>query len=218
MDIDLSNLPVDIFIYQITYLPFSDVVSVCQSNSKLHDYCVNPKYNLQWKKLIDDTFGNIMYYNIHLKNLWKKLNMVPGTYNYIIYTQFIKTLHPSDQLRIYYKQGDMTAFNDPRFNDHWRLVVLNEDIKRKYGNGIYGIKYSDGTFRIVEYNSDIRRPSVKQGKKCNVFKKDDLIKILTSLNIPLNPTFNRTEICEQIESYLLETNRVVDLTKINNFI
>ncbi len=31
----LSQLPIDIFIQNITYLPFSDVVNICSGNKKL---------------------------------------------------------------------------------------------------------------------------------------------------------------------------------------
>lgn len=56
---DLTTQPIDLFITQLTYLPFKDVKSLCSSNKKSFDYCTNPKYNNNWKKLIDDTFGNI---------------------------------------------------------------------------------------------------------------------------------------------------------------
>ena len=50
MSIDLSQLHVDIFIKEVTYLPFNDVISVCEANKTLHNYCTNPKYNNKWKK------------------------------------------------------------------------------------------------------------------------------------------------------------------------
>ncbi len=42
MNIDhLSQLPVDLFIKEITYLPFDEVISVCQADTTLHNYCTN---------------------------------------------------------------------------------------------------------------------------------------------------------------------------------
>jgi hypothetical protein len=43
----LSQLPVDVFIQQITYLPFKDTT--------LRGYCSDPKYQNKWKRLIDLT-------------------------------------------------------------------------------------------------------------------------------------------------------------------
>ncbi len=38
----LTQLPVDLFIKQITYLPFQDVVKVCNVNVKLRGFCNDP--------------------------------------------------------------------------------------------------------------------------------------------------------------------------------
>ena len=57
MDIDyLSKMPIDLFIQQVTYLPFKDVINLCQANKTLHNYCTNHKYNINWKILIENTF------------------------------------------------------------------------------------------------------------------------------------------------------------------
>ena len=98
----LSNLPVDLFIQSITYLPFSDVINVCSSNEKLHNYCTDKKYNTQWKSLIDNTFSSIYDYEGKLKNLWTKLGLNEGTYNYIVYVKLIDLLDPVTQATIYY--------------------------------------------------------------------------------------------------------------------
>ena len=74
MDIDrLSKLPVDLFIQQITYLPFKDVVSVCQANVKLRSYCNDPKYNIAWKALINNTFGEVYNYEEKLERFRQNL-------------------------------------------------------------------------------------------------------------------------------------------------
>ena len=74
MDIDhLSLLPVDLFIQQITHLPFDNVISICKANKTLHNYCTNSRYTNNWKNLIDNTFGNIYNYDDHLEDIRKNL-------------------------------------------------------------------------------------------------------------------------------------------------
>jgi ubiquitin C-terminal hydrolase len=58
----LSQLPVDAFIHQITYLSFKDVMSLCCVNTTLRGYCSDLKYRNKWKHLIDSTFQNISGY------------------------------------------------------------------------------------------------------------------------------------------------------------
>ncbi len=123
MDIDhLSKLPVDLFIQQITYLPFEDVISVCKANTKLHRYC--SEFNIQWKALINNTFGNVYGYQDKLKVIWSKLGVKENIYNYSIYTQLVKLLDPITQLMIYYRQGDMKSFDDPKFKQNQRFLAL----------------------------------------------------------------------------------------------
>ena len=125
MDIDyLSQLPVDLFIQNITYLPFDDIVSVCIANQKLHAYCSDPKYTNHWKKLIDNTFSNIYDYPNKLKEIWVKLGLNKNIYNYLVYTQLVRLLDPITQLMIYYKQGDMKSFDNPKFNDIQRFLAF----------------------------------------------------------------------------------------------
>ncbi len=125
MDIDyLSQLPIDMFIKNITYLPFDDVMSLCSSNTTLHNYCSNPSYNSNWKKLIDDTFGNIHNYQEKLKQIRSKLKINDGVYNYLVYSHLVKVLDPITQLIIYYKQKDMDSFNNPKFTNVQRFLSL----------------------------------------------------------------------------------------------
>ena len=107
----LSQLPVDVFIQEITYLPFQDVVNVCSANVKLRAFCNDPTYNTKWKALINNTFKDSVYsYDDKLKELWKKLNTEPETYNYLVYTRLVKLLDPITQAMIYYKQKDLESF------------------------------------------------------------------------------------------------------------
>ena len=121
---DLSKLPIDIFIKEITYLPFNTVISVCNTNKKLHSYCTDSKYNNQWKNLIDDTFSSIDGYYDKLKDFWTKLKFSENTYNYLVYTQLIELLDPVTQLMIYYSQGDMDSFKNKRFEKVQRFLAL----------------------------------------------------------------------------------------------
>ena len=106
----LSRLPIDIFIQNITYLPFSDVVNICQSNKKIHNYCTHSRYNIRWKALINNTFSQVDNYQEKLNKIWLDLNVTKNTYNYLVYTQLIKLLDPITQAMIYYRQGDMKFF------------------------------------------------------------------------------------------------------------
>ncbi len=124
MDIDrISKLLVDLFIKEITYLPFDNVITICTSNTTLHNYCTNSKYNNRWRNLIDNTFGNIYNYNDYLKEIRKKLKLGDGVYNYIVYTHLVKLLDPITQLMIYYRQGDK-IFDNPNYNNIQRFMAL----------------------------------------------------------------------------------------------
>ena len=120
----LINQPVDIFIAQLTYLPFKDVKALCSSTSELRDYCTNPKYNNNWKKLIDNTFGNVDHYEEKLKELWLKLEVPNNTYNYRVYTDLINILDPVTQHMIWYQQGDMELFNKGKDNNPRYLALF----------------------------------------------------------------------------------------------
>ena len=129
---------IDIFLKLVTYLPFRDVASICQTNKFYHEYCTDPKYNIRWKNLIDNTFKHIYDYPNILTRLWTKLNYdKDNTYNYIIYTQLVKLLDPITQLMIYHKQGDMVNFNDnEKFNNTQRFLAMfllgNVDKMKEY--------------------------------------------------------------------------------------
>ncbi len=120
----LSGLPIDLFIQQITYLPFDNVITICTSNKKLHNYCTNSKYNSRWKKIIDDTFGGIYNYDNYLKEIRNKLNINDDVYNYLVYSHLVKVLDLITQLMIYYRQGDMKSFDDPQFTKVQRFLAL----------------------------------------------------------------------------------------------
>lgn len=117
------DLPADVFIELLTYLPFQDVISVCQSNSRTRYYCTDVKYNAVWKRLIDSTFKDTFYYTDNLEKIWKDLGVDVGTYNYLVYTKLVKLLDPITQLRIYYKQGDMESFDSDRFSNKQRFLA-----------------------------------------------------------------------------------------------
>ncbi len=130
----LSRLPVDVFIKEITYLPFDNVISVCKTNTTLHNYCTNSRYTNSWKLLIDTTFSGIYNYDDHLNNIRAKLGIDEGTYNYLIYTHLVKVLDPITQLMIYYRQGDTNSFDNQNYDNTQRflaLFLLGEKYKMK---------------------------------------------------------------------------------------
>ena len=103
----LSNLPIDLFMKQITYLPYEEVIKVCQANKKLHNYCTN--YDLHWKNLILNAFGTLPDYQAILREIHEKLGS--EQYNYSVYTQFVNYLDPDTLLLIYDKQKDYVNFD-----------------------------------------------------------------------------------------------------------
>ena len=103
----LSDLPIDLFMKQITYLPYEEVIKVCQANKKLHNYCTN--YDLHWKNLILNAFGTLPDYQAILREIHEKLGS--KQYNYSVYTQFVNYLDPDTLLLIYDKQNDKVNFD-----------------------------------------------------------------------------------------------------------
>ena len=132
----LSHLPVDLFIKEITYLSFDEVINVCQTNKTLHNYCTNYKYNNNWKALIDNTFRDIYSYDNYLKEIRNKLNISDGIYNYLVYSHLVKVLDPITQLMIYYRQDDMDSFDSPEYTNTQNFLALfllgNVNVMRKY--------------------------------------------------------------------------------------
>jgi len=130
---DLSKLPIDIFIKIIRYLPFDKVIEICQIkegiNDELNPYCVKEKYSYIWKGLLLNTFGTLYDYPEILELLINKYEH----YNYYVYTEFINFLDPIGQAMIYYKQHDINNFI--KFNDKhkfYAMVLLGNTDMDKY--------------------------------------------------------------------------------------
>lgn len=206
--------PVDVFIKQITYLPFTDVISICSSNQRLRNYCMN--YDNHWKSLIDNTFGEIYDYQNKLEEIRQRL----GTkgYNYLVYTHLIKILDHVTQLMIYYKQKDMKSFDDQRFTTEERaaaLFLLNEPqeletygpvgdiyirilINQADGNDYNRVlvkmaQYGNmrGILRMLEYGADINSDDGAPLYQAASYDHFEVVKYLVengaSLNDELNP-------------------------------
>jgi len=141
----MEELPVDLFIQQITYLPFDDVTNLCQTNKKFHEYCTNTRYENNWRSLIQNTFSQIDDYQDNLDLLLKKYN----GYNYHVYTNFITLLDPITQGMIYYKQGDMKSFE--KLTRKQKFIAMfflgNKKVARNYLNQGYS-KY----FNLMDGN------------------------------------------------------------------
>ncbi len=169
----LEGLPVDLFIQQITYLPFKDVNSICQTNKKFHNYCTNSKYSNNWKSLIDDTFSSVYNYHDKLNKIWDDLKIPKNTYNYLVYTRLINYLDHITQLMIYYRQDDMDSFNSDKFNDTQRVLAsfLLDDKQQtaKYLSKI--------DFRIKIYRPFL---DMMDGKKIARESLDDMITIMAA--------------------------------------
>lgn len=139
---NLSKLPVDLFIQQLTYLPYDKVVEICQLNQKFHNYCVG--YETKWKALIQNAFGSLPLYNEVLSEIHRDL----GTekYNYLVYTQFTKYLEPTTQLLIYDRQKDKDNFK--------KLYGETDEISKvmywyRKGDSINFLSHGDSTTQIA---------------------------------------------------------------------
>lgn len=196
----LSTLPVDLFIQQITYLPFNDVISLCSSNTVLHNYCTNPQYSDRWRALIYNTYGSLINYQELLEKIWLRYN-VENVYNYIIYTNFIKVLPERVQLEIYYRQGDMVNFKNTRYSNYNRVKVLNKILGNKEP---YGMILVDGTFKIIDTNGFY--------KSCNVLRRSTIGEIFRELKIPYDEFNTTKELCAILRNELEGRERLVDLS------
>ena len=115
---------VDLFLKQLTYLPFKDVINMCQVNKKYHNYCTLDKYNNNWKAIIDNTFSDIYNYNDKINKIWQDLDYNKNRYDYMVYVNLIKYLDPITQLMIYHRQKDTDSFNDAKYNNEQRVLAL----------------------------------------------------------------------------------------------
>ncbi len=53
----MNLLPSDLMAKELSYLPFKDVISLCGTNRKYHDFCTDKHYELYWKNMIVNTYG-----------------------------------------------------------------------------------------------------------------------------------------------------------------
>ena len=118
----LSELPVDLFLKQITHLPYQSVIAVCSSSKKLQRYC-SAEYSIKWRALIDNTFSSMSDYAETVKRIQNKLQLTEKEYDYRVYVQLmLELLDPVTQAMIAYRQEDMESFN--RFNDEIKSLAL----------------------------------------------------------------------------------------------
>jgi len=162
----MDTLSIDTFIKTMTYLPMSDVINICLSNSKFHDYCISSKYYNNWKLLINDTYSDIDDYQNKIKSIRVNLNLPENSYNYLIYVNLIKTLDPITQLIIYYRQNDIKSFEDIKFTNNqrfWAILLLV---------GFYKTSNAEYDMTVMRYKPDFRNymdyiDMVKNGKALN---------------------------------------------------
>lgn len=115
----LSKLPASLLISRMSYLPFDDVISLCQTNKRLNEIC-SDKYSNDWKQLIDNTYGNTEYYQQLIEN--NNGNQEGHIkYDYTLYTQLIHSLDPEIQIEIYRRQGDVKSYERVRL-----LIKINQ--------------------------------------------------------------------------------------------
>jgi len=164
----MESLPVDLFIQQITYLPFDDVTNLCQINKQFQEYCTNSKYGNNWRLLIKNTFSGLDDYETNLEDLLKKY----GGYNYHVYTNFVKNLDPVTQAMIYYKQKDMKSFEALSRRQKFLAMFLlgNKQEARKYliqGYSFY-FELLDGHNIATQARNDILKTMISENSLTGV--------------------------------------------------
>lgn len=188
----MDKLPIDLFIQQVTYLPFNDVINLCQTTEKFQDYCTNPKYTNNWRRLIENTFSGLDDYETNLEELLKKYN----GYNYHVYTEFVKLLDPVTQAMIYYKQGDMKSFEKLTTNQKFLAMFLlgnknemKKDSDLSWYMPFYRILNRDPVISMSDFNVAMRLmvyegslTGVKVLIKEGALVYDDLIKSAVAHN------------------------------------
>lgn len=109
----LGDLPSNILAKEITYLPFSDVQSLCQTSKRIHNFCIANTENsrLIWKNLITNAFSRYSNYGEILEKVSRKHGCQERVcYNYLVYVDFINFLPNETKLDIYRRQGDMESY------------------------------------------------------------------------------------------------------------
>ena len=86
------RLHIDVFFHLLQYLPFEDIVSLCQIDSMYHKY--GTKYETAWKSLIYKTYGTVY-------NFQQKILHFRPVYDYVTYTQFIHEIDEISKWTIY---------------------------------------------------------------------------------------------------------------------
>lgn len=110
----INDLPPQLIILKMTYIPFSEVKTLCTLNSRLHDICTNKKYAGYWETVI--------------KNVYDPIYLPEGIeYNYLTYVRLIDTLPDSVQSEIYLKQKDWDNYY--RLSKRYILQEHIEDLK-----------------------------------------------------------------------------------------
>lgn len=122
---EFRRMQPDILAKSLSYLPFEEVTSMCSTEKALNSFCQNSdgRYDRQWRNMIEDTFGNTYDYQAKLIELNHKLGYNGIRYNYVVYTNLVKSLDPVTQLMIYNRQGDDT-FYSKEFSDTERFIAL----------------------------------------------------------------------------------------------
>ena len=104
LETSLQDLPTDIMIYQMTFLNPKDVASLCHTNKKIHNVCVDPAYMNHWRNMIENAYGNLPEYQRYIQNHPDVI------YNYKLYTQFLSLLPIDVQLSIYERTDDFESY------------------------------------------------------------------------------------------------------------
>ena len=203
----MDEIGIDIFLEALSYLPFDDVVSYCSHARKIHDYCINIKYNSNWKRLIDNTFSRFKNYDKIINELWEKLGYNKNTYNYMVYSQLVKFLDPITRLSIYYIQGDMKSIGNFKFksdelndiNVTFLEILRNNHVPyRLTYNGDFLLDYFVKNNKVMPIKILLNKgDEFLEGKDLRIF-----IKIINK-SLTLSKRLDRGEISKVLHEWIL---------------
>lgn len=125
----LTNQPVELIFKQISYLPLPDVKSFFRVNRRTHDVGTHGRYNMLWKSLTKAIYGEFMWYDENLKELWQRTHT--SGYTYLVYTELVKLFDPVTRLLICNKLGD-TNFESKEYELETARFLLGKKLPKHH--------------------------------------------------------------------------------------
>ncbi len=210
----MNLLSPDLMAKELSYLPFNDVISLCKTNSKYHNFCTDKHYELYWKNMIVNTYGPLSNYQELLKK-YKNLE-----YNYILYTQLINLLDLDVQMDIYKHQGDEKSYERVRGIKHVtskfrnisklanRIRYLNNRQKLMFPNGTIISKKSVKYLLKSLINDIVKEDYLPKKDRDNIIDRMNKIILIDTLRNHIDNTLLVDQLINDIEHPPLKFDEV----------